>query len=48
MSNSKEYNRTKPSHPDTSHTKNKRFFKRKGRKRNRKYYKEKINKEDTI
>lgn len=27
------YNKKRPSHPDTSHTKNKRWFKQKGRKR---------------
>ena len=39
MSGTKEYNRKRPSHPDSSHTKSKRFFKRKGRKRVRKYHK---------
>lgn len=39
MSFKKEYNRKRPSHPDDVHTKSKRFFKRKGRKRNRKYHK---------
>lgn len=44
MSNSKRYTRKRPSHPDEEHTKSKRFFKRKGRKRARKF--EKNNKEE--
>ena len=45
---SKDYNRKRPSHPDDAHTKNKRYFKRKGRKRNRKYYKKKIKSETEL
>lgn len=34
--NQKEYNKKRPSHPETAHTKSKRYFKKKGRKRVRK------------
>lgn len=39
----KLYNRKRPSHPDTSHTKSKKWFKKKGRKKVRKYLKEEVN-----
>jgi hypothetical protein len=47
MSISKDYTRKRPSHPDDCHSKpkTKRFFKRKGRKRVRKFYKKEIEKE---
>lgn len=32
----KEYNKKRPAHPDDAHTKSKRWFKKKGRKRLRK------------
>ena len=34
--NQREYNKKSPAHPDDAHTKAKRFFKMKGRKRVRK------------
>ena len=45
MSEQKIYNIKKPAHPDDAHTKAKRFFKTKGRRRVRRYYK-KIDKEE--
>ena len=41
MNKSKLYNRKRPAHPDEAHTKSKRWFKKKGRKRVRKYLKRK-------
>ncbi|MBD3311029.1 MAG: hypothetical protein GF349_00850 [Candidatus Magasanikbacteria bacterium] len=40
----KHYTRRRPAHPDDAHTKSKRFFKRKGRKRVRRYLKESLRK----
>lgn len=39
----KIYNRKRPAHPDDGHTKSKRWFKKKGRKKVRKYLKEEVN-----
>ncbi|MCK4654888.1 MAG: hypothetical protein KAU01_10640 [Candidatus Cloacimonetes bacterium] len=36
------YNRKRPAHPDSSHTKSKRWFKKKGRKSVRKLLKEEV------
>jgi len=41
----KIYSVKRPSHPDDAHTRSKRFFKRKGRKRARKYLKKLIESE---
>ena len=42
---SKELTAKRPAHPDEAHTKSKRFFKKKGRKRVRTTMKEKLKKE---
>jgi len=39
------YNIKRPSHPDDAHTKSKRFFKKKGRKKIRQYLKKMLKKE---
>jgi len=36
------YNRKRPAHPDSAHTKSKRWFKQKGRKSVRRYLKEEL------
>ena len=38
----KQYNRKRPAHPDNAHTKSKRWFKQKGRRRVRKHLKEQL------
>ena len=40
--NSKIYNRKRPAHSDTAHTKSKRWFKQKGRKSVRKFLKNQL------
>lgn len=49
MSISKEYTRKRPSHPDDCHSKpkTKRFFKKRGRKRLRKFYKRELENQTT-
>jgi len=42
-STKKLYSRKRPAHPDECHTKNKRWFKKKGRKSLRKYLKQNLN-----
>jgi hypothetical protein len=41
----KLYSLSRPAHPDDAHTKAKRFFKKKGRKKARKYLKHELTKE---
>lgn len=38
----KQYNRKRPAHPDEAHSKSKRWFKQKGRKRVRKHLKDEL------
>jgi len=45
-SQQKVYNRKRPAHPDNLHTKSKRWFKKKGRKRLRKFLKDSESKRD--
>lgn len=41
----KLYSLTRPAHPDDAHTKAKRFFKKKGRRKARRFLKKEITKE---
>ena len=43
--NAKVYTRKKPAHPDEAHTKSKRWFKQKGRKSARRFYKTELAKQ---